>query len=662
MTVVNKQILSDEAVNALVLDVPTGSHDHVLDGAKTPLGGAHAHSFMLPNGNIVSTGMGGAHEHDVEMYKPGEFEAYGGDHSHPIDVDGDTLYTDNGYHWHHWEPNEPEEEAMPSGQHCHRLMLKNGTILHSLMPGDRLMELAREAAMLAALVNVSKSASSEYPETRWNIAAKAYLASVNGQVQLRFVFKLDDQPVALTMNIARPDSDATTTELLHKFDSDLDYLESAVQAFGLRGSRHTVDMLDTEVPATYKSVKTESDSTTKRVLLDTAQIDLGYQSSDIREFFVKGDKLRGRIVLRATSDGYAATFTTDLVPLVVSKAGASLDTPPFGVQAMPPWCAWACPVKLAFWSDPDKASAAKKRAALIASGFFTSDTLALVANEVRKIVVEKRVSLYEPQGEELQVLDLPRVVSAVKSALGEARWGNVKDPRVEATHIELSAEDPLAQAHLVAAVARLREIDKQYLVETADSPAARTAMQALGPVFKIDHPEATSKLFAASFDPTKLTGAPITFVKADSSELLKRIESGADLGWRRIIAKSADSEVAGAAGSGEQRIAYGVVLEPDEVDAQNHTIDADTIRKAAHMYMEHFRTQGVQHKWMVNDKIKLLESYITLVDMEVNGEKVKAGSWMAVVRYDDERLWSLVKAGGITGFSIGGFGVLTPIK
>jgi len=104
----------------------------------------------------------------------------------------------------------------------------------------------------------------------------------------------------------------------------------------------------------------------------------------------------------------------------------------------------------------------------------------------------------------------------------------------------------------------------------------------------------------------------------------------------------------------EERIVYGIVLEPETKDAQNDIYSAEEIRQAAHRYMEEFRHLGLMHRYRMDGRIRILESYIAPCDMEVEGQPVKAGTWLMVARVIDDGLWAAVKSGKLTGFSIGG--------
>ena len=115
----------------------------------------------------------------------------------------------------------------------------------------------------------------------------------------------------------------------------------------------------------------------------------------------------------------------------------------------------------------------------------------------------------------------------------------------------------------------------------------------------------------------------------------------------------------------EEKIVYGVVMEPDELDAHGEYSTTDDIRKACYDYMENYKGElGLFHK-MKSDSLKLLENYITLVP--IDKYKIKEGSWIMAVRVNDEEVWDRIKLGqsnpndpnAITGFSIQGYAVKT---
>jgi hypothetical protein len=107
----------------------------------------------------------------------------------------------------------------------------------------------------------------------------------------------------------------------------------------------------------------------------------------------------------------------------------------------------------------------------------------------------------------------------------------------------------------------------------------------------------------------------------------------------------------------EEQTVTGIALRPEVVDAHGDIIGADVIRQAAHGFVARYNEKtkvGVQHK-MFPDGIDLVESYLAPSDLEIGGAHVSEGSWVVTVKVRDSDLWQRVKAGELTGFSIGGW-------
>ena len=105
---------------------------------------------------------------------------------------------------------------------------------------------------------------------------------------------------------------------------------------------------------------------------------------------------------------------------------------------------------------------------------------------------------------------------------------------------------------------------------------------------------------------------------------------------------------------GDERIVYGIVYEPDTVDAQGDQANAAEIKKAAYGFMENVQTFKVMHKGK-KVKVKILENYIAPVDFTIEKRNIKKGSWILVTRILDEKLWKDIKAGKLTGYSMAGY-------
>jgi len=104
----------------------------------------------------------------------------------------------------------------------------------------------------------------------------------------------------------------------------------------------------------------------------------------------------------------------------------------------------------------------------------------------------------------------------------------------------------------------------------------------------------------------------------------------------------------------EKRLVYGLAMEPDEVDTHGEFTTREDIETAAHGFMDS-RMVGVQHR--EEAPAKIVESYIAQRDLTIGGQGVKEGSWIVVLRIEDDALWTRVKAGDFQGVSIGGWAV-----
>lgn len=103
-----------------------------------------------------------------------------------------------------------------------------------------------------------------------------------------------------------------------------------------------------------------------------------------------------------------------------------------------------------------------------------------------------------------------------------------------------------------------------------------------------------------------------------------------------------------------QQIVYGVVYEPDVVDAHGDFMDAEEIEKAAHVFLKEFRNIDKQHDF--TSKVgEVIESYIAPADFEFGGQTVTKGTWMMAVKVVDD-VWTGIQKGEFTGFSLAGYG------
>lgn len=112
----------------------------------------------------------------------------------------------------------------------------------------------------------------------------------------------------------------------------------------------------------------------------------------------------------------------------------------------------------------------------------------------------------------------------------------------------------------------------------------------------------------------------------------------------------------------EERFVLVPVLEPETTDAQGDIYSAEEIRHAAHHYMETSRKIKLMHRGEAFDEndVQIIESYVSLVDFQVGERVVKLGTWLIALRVWSDRLWAAIKAGELTGVSIGGLAIRLP--
>jgi Putative phage serine protease XkdF len=105
----------------------------------------------------------------------------------------------------------------------------------------------------------------------------------------------------------------------------------------------------------------------------------------------------------------------------------------------------------------------------------------------------------------------------------------------------------------------------------------------------------------------------------------------------------------------ELKQATFVVLVPDEVDLHGDIYDEITVRKAAHSFNISCRKANLFHVAFTNS-FDFAESYISPVDMEIEGHVIKKGTWLVTIQCNNDDLWEQIKNGKIKSVSIGALG------
>lgn len=118
----------------------------------------------------------------------------------------------------------------------------------------------------------------------------------------------------------------------------------------------------------------------------------------------------------------------------------------------------------------------------------------------------------------------------------------------------------------------------------------------------------------------------------------------------KIVTKSDDA----------QQLVYGVVYEPEVVDAHGDFMKSEEIEKAAHGFMKDARNIDKQHEFE-SGMGEVVESYVAPADFTVGEATITKGSWVLVTKASDE-VWESIQKGEVTGYSMAGTAEVTEIE
>lgn len=115
--------------------------------------------------------------------------------------------------------------------------------------------------------------------------------------------------------------------------------------------------------------------------------------------------------------------------------------------------------------------------------------------------------------------------------------------------------------------------------------------------------------------------------------------------------------------SDDLRYVLGIALEPNDgddgapldPDTQRDVYSAEDIRKAAWLFFRRYRAAGDMHERKLSDReIEVVESYVAPVDFEIDGQRVRKGSWLVGAHIVSDKLWSDIRSGRRTAWSVDG--------
>jgi len=114
----------------------------------------------------------------------------------------------------------------------------------------------------------------------------------------------------------------------------------------------------------------------------------------------------------------------------------------------------------------------------------------------------------------------------------------------------------------------------------------------------------------------------------------------------------------------EEMVSYEVIYEPFTKDAHGEWMSDKTIEKAMENFNKNLQAGIVQPNLfhLKNTEAFTIESTWIQKELDVKviqtDEIIKAGTWVAKIRYNDADLWQLKKSGVVGGVSIGAVGTI----
>ena len=109
----------------------------------------------------------------------------------------------------------------------------------------------------------------------------------------------------------------------------------------------------------------------------------------------------------------------------------------------------------------------------------------------------------------------------------------------------------------------------------------------------------------------------------------------------------------------EEMISYEVVYAPNELDSHGQWMTVETLEKGCEDFNKHLKEGIVKANLFHISDTETFTIEDTFIQKELDvvvadtNEPIKAGTWIAKLKYNDPDLWELKKAGVIGGVSIG---------
>lgn len=410
--------------------------------------------------------------------------------------------------------------------------------------------------------------------------------------------------------------------------------------------------------------------------------------------------------LRQVEAAVAAQKNSTEFPEVL-KAGSDM---PLAGSGLPVSLEEIVPAEFRYWTKKSEEARAM-RDALIYSGFFTEENVRVVDGQLRR--VEMRMFLYEPEGDKAPEPFLTKFRESMNARLRKVRFAvsrQVWKSGRKAVHLIL--DDPrggietwtwdMDPHKLIGTVRYQKRAAKDLLTFAGEVAIGKkvggedvNGTKSIPSTFEMIDSGIASMVGASEMRKIRLNGEGIAKgdfaleIEEPGSEFwtmterkVRRAEKGEALDFLlkrfgkvedtdelvdmfepvNAISESSMGEIRRRlAEDGEQRIAVGIVLEPEVQDAQDDIYSEEEVKRAATDYMKNHERLKLMHEGeSINDRVTLLGSYITKESFSIGDETVAKGTWIAVLFVPDAELWSSLKSGALGGLSIGGSAIRRP--
>lgn len=702
-----------------------GEHEHTLKAPEASVAesdvSTHSHAVLMPDGETITTVAGGEHMHALQVKQT----AFDGIHQHALELpDGTTILSlTPGEFWALTEgedtDDEDDEDDDSNADKRKRMDDKIATLaqvtrgLKLSAPALSLVDTDDDTITLMAHGPLSdemkraieKSLASRLPESvssRLRLVGDAFgvprldtvpfaqatidfadafeVVAAKGDDMTRhpvgkqravMQYAFDGEGFAVVLRMQAEDEviswtlDAGRRESLHEGITTPDAAAAVVKSADLDGSRYQQPLRGVATPAEpsvsgslvmleHEGRVYGADVSGLVVTAAKAVVEYGLQRDGFHEYFFSGNgALTGiAVAKRDPSGAWSVTVQKTPLPAVLTDEAVEAGVmPPAGHSGLPASLQRDVPPELQYWRAATPKAARALRDTLVKSRLITADTVAMVGGELRRVYVTVQQAIdAEPPTvpADAPAPEPPPYTDPVRKV---ARLLPDEGASVVLFDRSLAATTPASGVADLAT--RAAKSGDDFLISYPDSPGARLSLARCGRLFKI----------AGHGDTLFVTSAPISDPAiAWLAEPAPMHEIGASERVTALLKRMGGEHRVRVMKTPDERFVLGIVLEPETVDAQNDIYSAEEIRKAAHLYMEEFGHIKLMHRGApIDGKVKILENYIAPVAMEIDGQPVKKGTWLLGVRVLDDSLWNAVKSGDLTGFSIGGLAVKTPL-